>query len=652
MDYLNSDFSEYEPAISIRYSARLSPHAHLSSMDIPVADSNVQVAQYGAEFDELDLASFNGSNLIDALSPDSYVDQVVEPTFMCTPLGDDETVVGENASSLAFLRSSYYIFTAFLVAPLTVAGVAGNLLCLLVLCGDCGLHWCCSRSHWTRGGGGGGAMGVLLRSLSAGNLAYLTYALLVPIATDLSCYLGFHASSYIRFTSMSFLYLHQLGNLCHMFVSYVVLLIALERHLAARRPLERRNFLTTNRVRNCVLVVFVGSVLFHVPKLFEGQQHNAQLPTLADQNNSSAKLFWAPSDDDGSLLAKANRIFNSNSIKSNKSKLWTPTGQLETPVIWGASSWTKSLALAVAYEVLYTCTTQVVPVLVALVCTLLLVHTLRRARLFESDRQKGPATATAGAQTAPAMNAAERLQAARAQAVCRRHGKSAAFFERGSFLALFTIVLFVLAETPFFVHNLLCLRITIARALGDRAATASPEWRSLLERFATACLYMQACSNLFVYCLLSSNFRRRLRALCCSSQCCDRIRSRHNTSNSFHVGFCGERGCGGGGGNCDSVALNGVVVSSSFAIGNHHSHSMHNMHGVHNIHNGHTLLSSLGSNSCLTPSRRYSAGQKGNPRIVIVQVEQQNCHSGRASPSVQRPNSVGHWCQHHPHIAL
>lgn len=659
MDYLYSDFvasfSEFEASISTISSA---PRQLFPSMaeQLPDLDAQMQGGQFDPSMYDSDQL-FNYTNPSDGSATDYQYDSMID--FMCDSSSDanlfNEKAVGE-AAILASLRSGYYIFTVFLVAPLCVVGVAGNLLCLLVLCGDCGLSLCCSRSHCRRRCGGSGAMGVLLRSLSAGNLVFLAFGLLVRIATDFSCFLSLEASSYTRFISTWFMYLHQLGSLCHMFVSYVVLLIALERHLAARRPLERRNFLTTNRVRNCVVAVFVGSVLFHLPKFFEGQIKSTQLPLLDHHNghnfSASAKLFL-----ETGRISKSDPIFSSNYLNSNNKS--AQTGQMERSGalldIWRASSWTKSVALSVAYEVLYTCTTQVVPVLVALVCTLLLVHTLRRARHFSSDHQKfpgatpAPSLAGESAPPTPATNAAMRMQAARVHAVCRRHGKGAAFFERGSFLALFTIVLFILAETPFFVFNLLCLRITIAKALwpDDKAAATPPQWLSLLEKFATACLYLQSCSNLFVYCLLSSNFRRRLRALFCSSRCCERLRSRHNTS-SFHAGgLCGDRGCGGSNG--DHTAPTGVVLCSSVSISANHIHNVHSFHSPHSIQsNGHIVLTNSCANGHLSPSRRFSAGQMANPnrRMAIVQLEQVRCHSGRTSPSVHRPIIVGHRLQH------
>ena len=96
-------------------------------------------------------------------------------------------------------------------------------------------------------------------------------------------------------------------------------------------------------------------------------------------------------------------------------------------------------------------------------------------------------------------------------------------FERGSIVAFITVTCFLLGEVPMFVANVLDLCGLVADSTrGDHLAF-------LFHGVAVRVLDLVSCSNLVVYCLCGSRFRRALRQTLCGGGRSSRTGTRSRT---------------------------------------------------------------------------------------------------------------------------
>ena len=371
-----------------------------------------------------------------------------------------QKLANDSKKFIAYGKLSYFIFMVCLVGPLCLFGIIGNIISLVVLYRS---NKKCPLS-----------ITVLLQALSFGNLIYLLYGLLIPTLFELNCFISIPLlKTYSKLLLNWFIHLITMSDISHMFVVYVVLMIAVERQIVAQTPFKCRGQLFTLRwARAYLFCIIFASIIFHLPKFFEISHIN--------MNFSQVKLVSENISD---------TMFNKNETALT----------IQVPTEWKHSHLLNSSHLTILYNIAAIGIQQVFPIAIIIISNFRLVFTLRKAKNVFSGFEASPLRSQS-------INGNIEERATPCRMV--RHGQNSSdSLNKGTYLAICTVTIFVLAETPMLLYNLLLLHHSITN-------NGPLEALLLLDHLARAFLLLQACSNLIVYFLLSSNFRRNLKSFC------------------------------------------------------------------------------------------------------------------------------------------
>ena len=248
----------------------------------------------------------------------------------------------------------------------------------------------------------------------------------------------------------------------------------MERNFAVLKPINRqtRGVFLVSRVRLYIAVVVLCSVAFHIPKLFEQHElHGFKANLTLPENISDSQI--------DELLH-----FRALSPSRNLNNVFYK-----------------------AYRTLHVLVQHSIPIFVITYANLLLAKLLRDARRINGRLR----------------DARTRHNHNGGSSIPKIALTGGGLFERGSIVAFITVTCFLLGEVPMLVANLLELHSLVTNSTrGDHMAF-------LFDGVAVRVLDLVSCSNLVVYCLCGSRFRRTLHKTLCGGVGTSRNATRSRT---------------------------------------------------------------------------------------------------------------------------
>ena len=127
----------------------------------------------------------------------------------------------------------------------------------------------------------------LLKALTVSDSLFLVTASLVQIYHAMSMYFGLISQLQSVFPYLQ-MYAWPLAHIVQMLSVYMMVLVAVNRYIVVRKPLEAQRLCTKRRVKLQMICMTLGIVCYNIPRFFEHRYVTVRLDDVINPSNSSS----------------------------------------------------------------------------------------------------------------------------------------------------------------------------------------------------------------------------------------------------------------------------------------------------------------------------------------------------------------------------